>query len=55
MFDYLSTHRPLPNVGALASWLGREFRKRLARTLLPLAKLKPAFVVRTPANFRRSF
>jgi cell division protein FtsI/penicillin-binding protein 2/cell division protein FtsW (lipid II flippase) len=45
MFDYLSTHRPLPNVGALA---------RL-RVGVPLAKLKPAFLVRTPAEFQQQF
>jgi cell division protein FtsW (lipid II flippase)/cell division protein FtsI/penicillin-binding protein 2 len=45
MFDYLSTHPPLPNVGALA-------RLRLGT---PVAKLKPAFVVRTPAEFQTQF
>lgn len=42
MFDYLSTHRPIPNVGALA-------RLHLGT---PLARLKPALVVRTPAEFQ---
>ncbi len=45
MFDYLSVHRPLPNVGALA-------RLHLG---VPLAKLKPAFVVRTPGEFQQQF
>ena len=45
MFDYLSTHRHLPNVGALA-------RLHLG---VPLAKLKPALVVRTPAEFQIQF
>ena len=43
-FSYLLSHRPLRNVGALA------------RThLLPLSRLKPLFVVRTPGEFRREF
>ena len=50
MFDYLSTHRPLPNVGALA-----RLRSAPRVPLLPLAKLKPAFVVRTPAEFQTQF
>jgi cell division protein FtsI/penicillin-binding protein 2/cell division protein FtsW (lipid II flippase) len=45
MFDYLSTHRPVPNVGALA-------RLHLGT---PLAKLKPALVVRTPGEFQTQF
>jgi len=45
LFDYLATHRPLPNVGALA-------RLHLGT---PLAKLKPAFVVRTPGEFQQQF
>ncbi|MGP0071549.1 MAG: FtsW/RodA/SpoVE family cell cycle protein [Bryobacteraceae bacterium] len=50
MFDYISTHRPLPNVGALA-----RLRSAPRVPLLPLAKLKPAFVVRTPAEFQTQF
>ena len=50
MFDYLSTHRPLPNVGALA-----RLRSAPRVPLLPLARLKPAFVVRTPAEFQMQF
>jgi cell division protein FtsW (lipid II flippase)/cell division protein FtsI/penicillin-binding protein 2 len=50
MFDYLSVHRPLPNVGALA-----RLRSTPRVPLLPLAKLKPAFVVRTPAEFQTQF
>ncbi len=50
IFDYLSTHRPLPNVGALA-----RLRSAPRVPLLPLAKLKPAFVVRTPAEFQMQF
>jgi cell division protein FtsI/penicillin-binding protein 2/cell division protein FtsW (lipid II flippase) len=45
IFDYLATHRPIPNVGVLA---------RL-RVGVPLAKLKPAFVVRTPGEFQTQF
>jgi hypothetical protein len=50
IFDYLSSHRPLPNVGALARW-----RSAPRVPLLPLAKLKPAFVVRTPGEFQTQF
>ncbi len=50
MFDYLSSHRPLPNVGALA-----RLRSAPRVPLLPLPKLKPAFVVRTPAEFQSQF
>jgi cell division protein FtsI/penicillin-binding protein 2/cell division protein FtsW (lipid II flippase) len=45
LFDYIATHRPLPNVGILA-------RLRLR---VPLAKLKPVFVVRTPGEFQTQF
>ena len=50
VFDYLETHRPLPNVGALA-----RLRSAPRVPLLPFAKLKPAFVVRTPAEFQQQF
>jgi cell division protein FtsW (lipid II flippase)/cell division protein FtsI/penicillin-binding protein 2 len=50
VFDYLQTHRPLPNVGALA-----RLRSAPRVPLLPFAKLKPAFVVRTPAEFQTQF
>ena len=50
MFAYLSAHQPLPNVGALA-----RLRSAPHVPLLPLAKLKPAFVVRTPAEFQTQF
>ena len=49
-FQYLAAHRPLPNVGALARVRGED-----KRALLPLAKLKPALVVRTPEEFQRQF
>jgi cell division protein FtsW (lipid II flippase)/cell division protein FtsI/penicillin-binding protein 2 len=50
IFDYIAAHRPLPNVGALA-----RLRSAPHVPLLPLAKLKPAFVVRTPAEFQQQF
>ncbi len=50
MFDYLAGHKPLPNVGALA-----RLRSEPHVPLLPLAKLKPAFVVRTPGEFQTQF
>ena len=45
IFEYVSSHRPLPNVGALA-------RLHLG---MPVAKLKPAFIVRTPGEFQMQF
>ncbi len=50
MFDYLSSHRPLPNVGALA-----RLRSAPHVPLLPFAKLKPAFLVRSPPEFQIQF
>jgi cell division protein FtsI/penicillin-binding protein 2/cell division protein FtsW (lipid II flippase) len=50
MFDYLAGNKPLPNVGALA-----RLRSAPRVPLLPLAKLKPAFVVRTPGEFQAQF
>jgi cell division protein FtsW (lipid II flippase)/cell division protein FtsI/penicillin-binding protein 2 len=54
VFDYLETHRingdALPNVGALA-----RLRSAPRVPLLPFAKLKPAFVVRTPLEFQQQF
>ena len=49
-FQYAAAHRPLPNVGALARLRGAG-----KQALLPLAKLKPVFVVRTPGEFRTQF
>ena len=52
IFDYLAAHPALPNVGAL----GRLRKTGASRSApLPLAKLKPAFVVRTPRDFERQF
>lgn len=50
VFDYLAAHRPLPNVGALA-----RLRSAPRIPLLPLARLKPAFIVRTPREFQTQF
>ena len=50
MFDYMSAHRPLANVGALA-----RLRSAPKVPLLPLARLKPTLVVRTPAEFQAQF
>ena len=45
IFSYLERHRPLPNVGALAR----------VRPHLPLSRLKPLFLVRTPTEYRKQF
>jgi cell division protein FtsI/penicillin-binding protein 2/cell division protein FtsW (lipid II flippase) len=49
MFAFLQSARPLKNVGTLSRL--RQNRK----PLLPVSKLKPLLVVRTPAEFRREF
>jgi cell division protein FtsI/penicillin-binding protein 2/cell division protein FtsW (lipid II flippase) len=49
LFVFLQAARPLRNVGTLSRL--REQRK----PLLPVSKLKPAFVVRTPSEFRRIY
>ena len=43
VFEYAAQHRPLPNVGALA------------RLQIPIAKIKPLLVVRTPQEFKKTF
>jgi cell division protein FtsI/penicillin-binding protein 2/cell division protein FtsW (lipid II flippase) len=48
-FAFLSAARPLRNVGTLSRL--RQQRK----PLLPIAKLKPLWVVRTPGEFRREY
>ena len=82
VFDFLTAHRPLANVGALgrlrvgekeiekhpewtmlrgqlaeqlARQAGKPRRGELRVPLLPLAKLKPAFVVRTPREYQVQF
>ncbi len=82
VFQFLATHRPLANVGALGrlrvgqneiethpewSVLHAELKEQLTRSagkprraelripLLPLAKVKPAFVVRTAREYQLQF
>ncbi len=51
LHEYITSHSPLVNVGAL-----NRLRASSANApLLPLAKLKPVFIVRTPAQFRQTF
>ena len=50
-FDFLQRARPLRNVGALASLRVKTPRLQL----LPLSKLKPLMVVRTPREFQKQF
>jgi cell division protein FtsI/penicillin-binding protein 2/cell division protein FtsW (lipid II flippase) len=49
IYDFLKQRPPLPNVGALSRL--REDKK----PILPLAKLKPLFIVRTPREFTVEF
>jgi len=62
LFDFMERHRPLPNVGALArlraprTETAEASRNRTATTvLIPLAKLKPLLIVRSPAEFLHTF
>ena len=48
-FAFLETARPLRNIGTLARL------RQDSRPLLPLATLKPLWVVRTPDEFRRAY
>jgi len=51
-YEFLESARPLRNIGALA----KLRRERPARgSLLPLAKLKPLMIVRTPKEFQIEF
>jgi len=69
-FEYLRSHRPLPNVGSLArlragqseidehpEWSVLRRQRRVGQNilLLPFAKLKPALVVRTPSEYQTQF
>jgi cell division protein FtsI/penicillin-binding protein 2/cell division protein FtsW (lipid II flippase) len=49
LFEFLRAAHPLRNVGTLARL--RQNRK----PLLPVSRLKPAWVVRTPDDFRRTY
>jgi hypothetical protein len=51
-FEFLRARQPVQNVGALARL---RISDTIRKPLLPLAKLKPAFVVRTPREFQIQF
>ena len=62
VFDFAEARRPLPNVGALArlradrSGVQAPSQPRASRVpLLPLSRLKPTFVVRTPREYQSQF
>ncbi|MBV9081406.1 MAG: FtsW/RodA/SpoVE family cell cycle protein [Acidobacteriaceae bacterium] len=59
IFEYIEEHRPLPNVGALAhirvSQSSGNANATRTAPLLPLAKLKPQIIVRTPGEFRHTY
>src|SRR5579884_343046 len=52
IYDYSLRHKPLPNVGALAHV--RLPNSDAHTRLMPLARLKPLLIVRTPREFTRS-
>jgi cell division protein FtsI/penicillin-binding protein 2/cell division protein FtsW (lipid II flippase) len=55
-YAFLERARPLPNVGALARLRApAEPGSKRRRPLLPVARLKPLAVVRTPLEFRIEF
>jgi cell division protein FtsW (lipid II flippase)/cell division protein FtsI/penicillin-binding protein 2 len=51
-YEFLSARQPVQNVGVLARL---RVSDTVRKPLLPLAKLKPAFVVRTPREFQNQF
>ncbi len=55
MFDYSERRRPLPNVGALAHIRMNALDTQGRKQPLPLSKLKPLLVVRTPQEFMKTF
>ncbi len=56
---FLQQHGPIPNAGALGRLRGtavmQTARGQVRAPLLPLARLKPVFVVRTPREFQIQF
>jgi cell division protein FtsW (lipid II flippase)/cell division protein FtsI/penicillin-binding protein 2 len=55
VWSYLQKHKPLPNVGALARLRLPTPDSRLPTPRFPTPRLKPLFLVRTPAQFYRKF
>ena len=53
LFAYLQQHRPLANIGALAKMWARL--QQAQSTHLRLSRLKPLWIVRSEAGFRRDF
>ncbi len=53
IYDYSLRHKPLPNVGALAHV--RLPNSDAHTRLMPLARLKPLLIVRTPREFTKRF
>jgi cell division protein FtsW (lipid II flippase)/cell division protein FtsI/penicillin-binding protein 2 len=51
-YDFLAARQPVQNVGVLARL---RVSDTVRKPLLPLTKLKPAFVVRTPREFQNQF
>lgn len=56
VFDYLQQTHPIPNVGALAHLRApKPADQKRAASLLPLTRLKPLFIVRTPKDYTREY
>lgn len=55
IYAYSVQHRPLPNIGALAHIRMTASSSETHGQLIPLAKLKPLLVVRTPQEFMKTF
>lgn len=55
IYDYVDLHRPLPNIGALAHIKMSTPAPDGHPRLIPLAKIKPLLIVRTPEEFKKTF
>src|SRR5581483_9698446 len=55
IYDYSAQHRPLPNIGALAHIRMTGSANQDHRQPIPLSKIKPLLVVRTPQEFLKTF
>lgn len=55
VFEFIERHKPLPNVGALARLRAAHTKPGPSNALIPVAKLKPLLIVRTPAEFLHTY
>ncbi len=56
LHDFLIAARAIPNVGALSRIrVAAQAPRKRSQPLLPIARLKPSFIVRTPAQYSRQY